>query len=231
MKNLFLTFSLILAVAFNASAQYATASDDAYEVGQRVSVYFAGLPGNAQDWITVVRADLPDDKYDEYFYLKGQKEGVLNFTKQLPAGNYEVRTYYNWPDGGYKVMIRYPFKIVAKKVAQPAEQVRNYGLCERGKGLSSLQVSLNNQSDWRVRFRLIDHGRSASEWKYINPKKSGSDTYSLSTYSNVDGVEIQWLDIAKWKNFNNMASIHKYGDSWSFTVTGAVFPPKPIKLD
>lgn len=229
MKHL-LTIFLITVAFFPIKAQSSLPSKASYTEGDEISVYFSGLPGNAQDWVTISQANLPDNQYGEYFYLKGKKQGVLNFTNALPPGDYEVRTYFNWPDGGYKVMYRAAFKVMAKQEVAQTEEVSYYGLCNRGGNESSLKVSISNTSDWTVRFRLIDHGRAASEWTTISAKKSGSNSYSTNI-ATVDGVEIQWLDLAKWKNFNNMASIHKYGSEWHFDVTGAVFPPKPIKLN
>ncbi|MBE9139294.1 hypothetical protein IQ254_19175 [Nodosilinea sp. LEGE 07088] len=76
-----------------------------YAPGDAITVEFAGLPGNAQDWITVVEATAPDDTYGEWFYTDGQRSGSHSFSG-LPAGIYEVRVYFNWPDGGYVVQER-----------------------------------------------------------------------------------------------------------------------------
>lgn len=81
-----------------------------YEYEPIIVEYF-NLPGFKQDWITVVSKTASDNSYGEWFYTNGARNGTYTF-KGLPAGNYEVRVYFNWPDGGYNVMSRYPFVVV-----------------------------------------------------------------------------------------------------------------------
>ncbi len=54
---------------------------------------------------------MPDDNYGQWFYTGGRKNGSNSFNNP-GAGNYEVRVYFNCPDGGNKVMSRYPFTVV-----------------------------------------------------------------------------------------------------------------------
>jgi hypothetical protein len=73
-------------------------------------VEFSGLPGNEQDWITVVPIGTPTDKYAEWAYTIGKRDGKLTF-ERLPAGEYEARAYFDWPKGGYELQARCAFRV------------------------------------------------------------------------------------------------------------------------
>lgn len=75
-----------------------------------ITINYSGLPGNQQDWITLVPAGTPDDTYGDWFYTYGQKSGSYTFKPQ-PPGDYELRVYFNWPDGGYVVQKRIRIKV------------------------------------------------------------------------------------------------------------------------
>lgn len=81
-----------------------------YQASESILVNYANLPGNSGDWITIVPSSAPDDSYNEWFYTEGQRSGSRQFNGLTP-GNYEVRVYYNWPDGGYVVQDRYAFTV------------------------------------------------------------------------------------------------------------------------
>lgn len=84
---------------------------DTYRANEKIVVIFSNLPGNKSDWITVVKASEPPEMYIECPYTNGQKNGRMIF-KGLPAGDYEVRVYYDWDNNGeYNIRLRYPFKI------------------------------------------------------------------------------------------------------------------------
>lgn len=85
-----------------------------YQVGEAIEVDFSGLPGNATDWITIVPASAADDTYGEYFYSDGAVQGTFTFAGLTDAGEYEVRAYFNWYDGGgggYTVWARSRFTV------------------------------------------------------------------------------------------------------------------------
>ncbi len=81
-----------------------------YAAGETVVVHYRGLPGNPQDWITVVHADESDDRYGAWLYTEGATSGTATFDDLAPA-TYEVRVYLDWPAGGYEVVSRYPFTV------------------------------------------------------------------------------------------------------------------------
>lgn len=77
---------------------------------EQITVKYAGLPGNQQDWITLVNASEPDTTYGEWFYTQGQRKGTYTF-KPVESGNYEVRIYFDWPNGGYIVQKRIKIRV------------------------------------------------------------------------------------------------------------------------
>lgn len=74
--------------------------------GEELRVSFENAPGYEQDWITLVETSEAPTTFGEYFYLDGEKEGVLTFTAPSTPGSYEARFYQDWPDGGYVVVAR-----------------------------------------------------------------------------------------------------------------------------
>lgn len=74
----------------------------AYKAGEPVIVFWAGLPGNQQDWVTVVPAGTATDQWGDWTYTSGQPAGVFQ-VNGLAAGDYEARVYYDYPNGGFNV--------------------------------------------------------------------------------------------------------------------------------
>ncbi|MBD2364996.1 hypothetical protein H6G36_28190 [Anabaena minutissima FACHB-250] len=93
-----------------ATSQLVKTQKRIYKPSEPITVEFAGLPGHKTDWITIVGAAVPDNTYDEWYYTDGKQSGYMSF-KGLPAGNYEVRVYFNWSQGAYVVQDRYKFSV------------------------------------------------------------------------------------------------------------------------
>lgn len=81
-----------------------------YTSGQGITITWSGLPGNSHDWMTLVPVGTSDSTYGEWFYTEGRRSGSHTFGPQEP-GDYEVRVYFNWPDGGYVVQKRIKIKV------------------------------------------------------------------------------------------------------------------------
>ncbi|HOK38185.1 MAG: hypothetical protein WHW07_06370 [Bacteroidales bacterium] len=75
------------------------------DANQVISIEYKNLPGNSQDWITLVEASSPDNVFGQYFYSHGKKNGTHSFSG-VPAGTYELRLYFDWPQGKYEVKAR-----------------------------------------------------------------------------------------------------------------------------
>ncbi len=82
-----------------------TAAKTRFKTTEPVVIIFSGMPGNENDWITLVKADTPDDTYGEWFYTGGEESGSYSFAA-VEAGEYEIRIYFDWPAGGYTVQQR-----------------------------------------------------------------------------------------------------------------------------
>jgi TolB-like protein len=77
---------------------------------EQVTISYSGLPGNQNDWITLTKTSEPDTTYGDWFYTYGQRSGTYSFKISEP-GDYEVRVYYDWPNGGYIVQKRIKIKV------------------------------------------------------------------------------------------------------------------------
>ena len=76
-----------------------------------VVVRWREMPGNENDWISVQPAGAADDSYGAtWTYTAGKREGTYDAGKLAP-GDYEVRVYFNWPDGGFTVQERVRFRV------------------------------------------------------------------------------------------------------------------------
>lgn len=85
-----------------ASSGYFNLQSSGHRANQKINIEFINLPGNKQDWITLVEANKPDNTFGQWFYTQGKRNGTHSFNG-VPAGTYELRLYFNWPDGKYEV--------------------------------------------------------------------------------------------------------------------------------
>ena len=98
-------------VAEDYTAQAFVYTDkDLYTAGETVVVFWDGTPGNPTDWINVVPAGAPAEEWGQFAYTNGQVFGSYEF-HGLAAGQYEVRVFFNYPDGGFEVQASYPFTV------------------------------------------------------------------------------------------------------------------------
>jgi hypothetical protein len=71
-----------------------TTDKSQYAPGATITVTYAGLPGNLDDWIAVAPAGAPDNTYVAYVFTNGQTSGTATFTSPA-AGTYVARAYPN----------------------------------------------------------------------------------------------------------------------------------------
>lgn len=79
-------------------------------LNEKITVEYSNFPGNKTDWVTIVPVGTPDKSYKQYFFTRGSQSGTMSFN-DLPAGDYEVRGYFNCSAGDYKVQTRSTFSV------------------------------------------------------------------------------------------------------------------------
>lgn len=96
--------------AASASPQVET-DKNRYKIGETITVKFFDSSGDSRDWICIVPINSPETEAGDYQNIpSGLTEGTLTFNSP-PAGNYEVRAYYNYRRNGYVVSARYQFSV------------------------------------------------------------------------------------------------------------------------
>ncbi|MEW6366900.1 MAG: hypothetical protein AB1714_19915 [Acidobacteriota bacterium] len=92
-----------------------------YAPNEPIVVTFSGMPGAAQDWLTIAPAGSSAQTYGQWFFTGGKAEGTLTFHGLAP-GHYEVRAYYDWPGGGYDVIGRWAITVEQSSPNSPPRQ-------------------------------------------------------------------------------------------------------------
>lgn len=148
-------------------------------VNEKISISYFGLPGNKQDWITIVPVDKPDNTYGQWFYTQGKTNGKHTFNAIQEAGVYEIRTYYNWPDGKFEVKDR------LKVYITEGLSLGSSGYFKFNKsGYNSNQPIeiefLNlpgNKQDWITLVEAHKLDDTYGQWFYTGGKMNGSHTF------------------------------------------------------
>jgi len=149
---------------------------------ETIRITYSGLPGNAQDWITVVRADAPTNTYGEWFYTQGKTSGSHDFNG-LPSGNYEVRVYFNWPSGGYTVQDRYPFAVADASAGGGTGSDKNLAWTKQAVYRSGEAITVEyaglpgNAQDWITVVQADAPTNTYGEWFYTGGMTSGSRSF------------------------------------------------------
>ncbi|MEZ4685928.1 MAG: VCBS repeat-containing protein [Bacteroidia bacterium] len=128
--------------------------------------------------------------------------------------------------GSQTIPIAIP-KSLEKKFGRDNTQTVSSTTSASSSTAQAITVSMVNHSDWTVRFKFVYKDGTQSGWTTINAHSSKS---GKSIAKEVEGVKIKWLDVTTWKNIGGMATWSQNGTSWSYTVSGKVFPHKPISI-
>lgn len=88
------TTTILATYAFTVTGASVATDKANYDAADTVTVTYAGLPGNATDWIAIAAAGSADSQYVAFVYTNGQTMGTAQFSG-LPSGNYEARAYIN----------------------------------------------------------------------------------------------------------------------------------------
>ncbi|MEQ9814579.1 MAG: discoidin domain-containing protein [Azospirillaceae bacterium] len=82
---------------------------EVYRPGRPIVVTFDGLPGHAEEWVTLIDAVAPDSAYGQYFYTEGDASGTLTFDAPQEPGQYEIRVLLQ--TDGDRVVARLPVSV------------------------------------------------------------------------------------------------------------------------
>lgn len=75
-----------------------------HQRGEAITFSVSGLPGNNTDWVTLVpKNTAPEEWGSNWFYTQGVAEGDWSFWAPNAPGTYEIRVFFNYPDGGFEV--------------------------------------------------------------------------------------------------------------------------------
>jgi hypothetical protein len=80
---------------FTITSSTVSTDQSNYAPGAPVTVTYAGLPGNAKDWISIAPAGSPSTTFVAWVYTGGQTSGTATFTAPLTAGSYVARAFLN----------------------------------------------------------------------------------------------------------------------------------------
>ncbi|RFA26271.1 hypothetical protein CAI21_17490 [Alkalilimnicola ehrlichii] len=85
-----------------------------YRPGELVVIQYSGLPGNEQDWVTVVRHGAPVDDWGEWQFTGGTTSGEHTIVISEP-GRYEARVFFDWPTCGFDIKARTVFAVTTRQ--------------------------------------------------------------------------------------------------------------------
>ncbi len=96
----------------NMSGKYnatVTLEKSSFASGDSIKVDYSNMPGTSGDWITIVPKSYPDNSWCSWQWSTGTSG--TQYYGGLPAGEYEVRMYYNWSEGECEVIGRKAFTV------------------------------------------------------------------------------------------------------------------------
>lgn len=202
-------------------------SKPSYAPGERIRVSVSGLPGHKQDWLTVVKTGTPADKYGQWFYTKGVRQGSWSFNGLRP-GSYEIRVYLDYPKGGYNIVARQTFTVgaapppTAAPAPTPAGRIGinlskpNYGANEE------IRVSLSglpgHKQDWLTVVKTGSPADKYGQWYYTKGVRQGSWSFK--------GLPVGAYEVRVYLDWPKGG--YKIAARQGFRVTAGYSQPKPI---
>jgi len=113
--KVFLNILIFSSLLFSEVVFYS--NQDSFLVGEHIEAYFSGLDSYGSDWIGIFQSNASNEEYLYWKYTDGSQlnnynfidSGNVNFSPiSLPAGNYELRLFYN---NSYDTIDWFPFII------------------------------------------------------------------------------------------------------------------------
>src|SRR5262245_29472216 len=177
------TLALVLAPSAwrPALAQSLESKKASYAPSEPIQIEYAGFPGNAKDWITLVPQDAPPDTYGEWFYTDGKKAGSYQF-KGLAPGSYQLRAYLDWPTGGYNIRAKLAITVgsVAPASAGGASKATlapNRAKYAPGEAIQIEYKGFTGAQDWITVVPQSAPPEQYAEWFYTKGVQSGRLTF------------------------------------------------------
>gem|GEM_PF-6584334 len=160
-----------------------------YDPHEPITVYVDGLPGNEQDWLTVVPAADAGDTFGSWWhYTQGVVQGTFLISGGLGAGHYEARLYLDWPAGGYEVAARHPF-VVGDPVAEEME-ASGWRIYPESQGQLFSDISRAEVYDSQGSL-LSTVRRADADGSFFGEAAPG--TYDIRIIPQTPGMEDVWL--------------------------------------
>ncbi|WP_157738921.1 peptidoglycan-binding protein [Labrenzia sp. VG12] len=91
-----------------------------FSTGEAVSVEFGNLPTGQLNWIAIAAADHDADAFYDLLMLQDGRQAGTHTFKLLPDGDYELRVYLDWPNGGHEIAAKAP--VTVGNIALPSTQ-------------------------------------------------------------------------------------------------------------
>jgi hypothetical protein len=121
----FILLAACLFVSFANATPVITLSADKFSPGESILVKEINLPGNPQDWLTLVKVDVPASEFGEWFYTKGVTEGSWTFSAPKRPGDYEVRVFFDYPAGGETMHARAPMEVEESRTTESTKDSKS----------------------------------------------------------------------------------------------------------
>ena len=86
---------LVESASFTIASSTTSTNQSSYAPGATVTVTYAGLPGNAKDWVALAPAGSPATTHLAWMYTGGQTSGTATFAAPSSGGPYVARAYLN----------------------------------------------------------------------------------------------------------------------------------------
>ncbi len=163
-----------------------------YSAGEQITVEFSNLPGNYQGLIALAKIGTREDLVlgSSQKTKLGQQQGVFNFGS-LPAGDYEARLYYDYPNivtvqarAGFRVTARSGAPVSPVKKPNTASVKARKSTYSTGEKIvvefSNLQA-IGPDKEWITINKEVDPDRTPAfqrQWAYTQAKVRGQLVFS-----------------------------------------------------
>ncbi len=152
-KSLFVLSALLIN---NLSAATLSMTKQGYTTTDTIKIHFNEMTNHHKDWIGIYPADTSTEWKNvvKWAWTQNKSEGTLSF-KNLPAGKYEARAFYN---NSYDIEAKHAFQVTGNQAK--AE-------------LSATKAIFKADEDVRINFKNING--ATNDWLAIYPADKNND--------------------------------------------------------